>query len=95
MINIQNIDDNASFKWYLARYFYPACYNTKKITKTDEDFAKNLYFKYTKFSVKVRDIHKLKKRIPSPLVFSVLKIRKNHPIYVSEKSCEGNHVDLL
>ena len=95
MINIQNIDDNASFKWCIAKCFYPACYNTKKITKVDEDFAKNRNFKYTKFPVKVRDIHKIKKKKSIFISVFGCENKKKHPIYVLEKSCEVNHVDLL
>ena len=45
-----------------------------RITKVDKDFAKRLDFKYIKFSVKIRDIHK---SILSALAFLVLKIKKN------------------
>ena len=34
------------------------------------------------------------KRIPPVLVFLVMKIRKQHPIYVSKKLHEEKHVDL-
>ena len=59
MINIQNTDDNACFKWYLARYLNPADHNPRIITKADKDFAKRLDFKEMKFPVKTKDIHKI------------------------------------
>ena len=61
----------------LVRYLNLADHHPARITKTDKDFAKKLDFKDTKFPVKVRHIHKIKKRIPSTLVYSVMKIRKN------------------
>ena len=75
MINIQNT--NECFKWCLVRYLNPADRNPAKITKADKDFAKRLDFKDIKFPVKIRDIHKIEKRIPSRLVFLATKIKKN------------------
>ena len=75
MINIQNIDDNEFFNWYLVRYLYPADHHLATITKADNDFARELDFKDIKFSVKIRDIHKIEKK-SSSLVSSVVKIRK-------------------
>ena len=50
-----------------------------------------------KFPVKIRDIHKIKKkkRIPSTLMFLAIKNKEKHPIYVSKKRCEEKYVDLL
>ena len=74
LINIQNIDDNECFKWCLVRYLNPADYHPLRITKADKDFTKKLDFKDIKFSVKIRDIHRLKKkRIPWTLAFLVMK----------------------
>ena len=61
LINIQNMDDNKSFKRCLVKYLNPADRNAR-ITKNDRNFAKKLYFKDIKFPVKVRDIHKIKKK---------------------------------
>ena len=78
LINIQNINDNECFKLCLVRYLNPADHNPRRITKHDKDFAKRLDFKDKKFPVKIRGIHKIKeRRIPSALVFLVMKIRKN------------------
>ena len=76
MINIQNTDDNEWFKWCLVRHINPANHNPRRITKYDKDFAKRFDFKDIKFPVKIRDIHKSKKRIPSPLVSFAMKIKK-------------------
>ena len=62
LINIQNMDDNKCFKRCLVKYLNPADRNPARITKTDKNFAKKLYFKDIKFPVKVRDIHKIKKK---------------------------------
>ena len=62
LINVQNIDDNECFKWYLIRYVNPACHNPAIVTKADKDLAKKLDFKDIKFPVEVRDIHKIEKK---------------------------------
>ena len=62
MINVQNIDDNECFKWYLIRYVNPAYHNPVIVTKADKDLAKKLDFKDIKFPVEVRDIHKIEKK---------------------------------
>ena len=51
--------------------------NRRRITKAAKDFAKKIDFKGIKFLVKIRDIHRIGKRIPSTLVFLVMKIKKN------------------
>ena len=59
----------------MARYLNPGDHNPRRITKTDQPFAKRLDFKDIKFPVKTRDIRKIKKKKnPSALV---MKIRKN------------------
>ena len=78
LINIQNIDDNECFKWSRVRYLNHANHHIAKIKKADKDFTKKIDFKDIKFEVKIRDTHKIgKKRIPSALVFSAMKIKKN------------------
>ena len=77
LINIQNIDDNECFKQCLVRYLNPADHNPARITKADKDFAKKLDFKDIKFPVKIGNIHKIEKRIPSGLVLLAMKTKKN------------------
>ena len=77
LIDIQNIDDNKCFKWCLVWYLNPADDNRRSITKADKNFAKKPDFKDIKFPVKIRDIHKIEKKIPSALAFLVMKIKKN------------------
>ena len=77
LIDIQNIDDNKCFKWCLVWYLNPADDNRRSITKADKNFAKRPDFKDIKFPVKIRDIHKIEKKIPSALAFLVMKIKKN------------------
>ena len=77
LINIQNIDDNKCFKWCLVWYLNPADDNRRSITKADKNFAKRPDFKDIKFPVKIRDIHKIEKKIPSALAFLIMKIKKN------------------
>ena len=77
LIDIQNTDDNKCFKWCLVWYLNPADDNRRSITKADKNFAKRPDFKDIKFPVKIRDIHKIEKKIPSALAFLVMKIKKN------------------
>ena len=88
MINIQNIDDNESFKWCLLRYVHPADHNPRRITKADQDFPKKLDFKDIKFPVKVRNIHKIEKKNSFSISVFTYENEKKHPIYVSKKYCE-------
>ena len=60
----------------LVRYLHPVDHNSKSITKADKDFAKKLDFKDIKLPVKVREIHKIEKRILLELVVLVTKIKK-------------------
>ena len=65
LANIQNIDDNECFLWYLVRYLNPVDYQSARIAKADKDFANRLDFKDIKFPVKVRKLEiytKLKKK---------------------------------
>ena len=62
LINIQSIDDNECFKFSLVRYLNPANYHLARTTKADKEFSKKLDFKYIKFPVKIRDIHKIEKK---------------------------------
>ena len=62
LVNVQNIDDNECFKWRLLRYLDPADHNPRRFTKADNNFAKRLDFKDIKFSVKIKDIHKIEKK---------------------------------
>ena len=45
LINIQKIDDNESFKWYIVKYVNPANLHSARIRKADKDFAKKLSLK--------------------------------------------------
>ena len=40
LINIQDIDDNAYFKWSIVRYLNPASHHPVRITKADKNFEK-------------------------------------------------------
>ena len=61
-INIQNINDNKCFKWWLVRYLHPADNNPVRIRKIDEDLARKIDLKDIKFPVKIRNIHKTEKK---------------------------------
>ena len=74
----------------MGRYLYPANHNLRTITKAGKDFSKRLDVTEIKFSVKIRDIHKIKKRILSQLAFLVMKQSMYQKIAVKKK-----HVDLL
>ena len=61
----------------MVRYLNPPNNHAARITKADKDFANRLDFKDIKFPVKIRDIHKIEKRISSAFVFLAMKIKKN------------------
>ena len=61
-MNIQNVNYNECFKWCLVRNLHPVDYHSGRIRKIDKDFAKELDFKDTKFSIKVRNTCKIKKK---------------------------------
>ena len=67
-ITVQNIDYNKCFKWFLVRHLNPADHQLPRIRKAGKDI---------KFPVKIEALIKLKKRIPSALVFLIMKIKKN------------------
>ena len=77
MINIQNIDVNEWFKWCLVRYLYLAGHLAAIIRKVDKNFTRKLDFKDITFSVKIRDILSIEKRILIILVFLVMEKRQN------------------
>ena len=66
LINIQNADDNECLK-SLVRYLHPADHHPGRIRKVFKDFTREFDFKYIKFPVKIRDIHKTKKNDASVL----------------------------
>ena len=84
MINIQNFDDSECFKWYLVRYLHSAGHNLKRITKSDNDFTKNLDFNDIKFPVKVRDILTMKKKNSIWISAFGYENKEKHPKYVSK-----------
>ena len=92
-INIQNIDDSEFFKWSSVTYLNPADHHPARITKADKDFAKILDLKDINFPVKIRDIHKIKKKNSIGLSIFGYKNEEKYPIYVSKQCCEQKHVD--
>ena len=50
---------NALNEWCLVRYLNLADCNPTRITYADKDFANRLDFKYIRFAVKTREIHKI------------------------------------
>ena len=89
MINVQNIYDNEPCKWSLVRYLNLPDRNPGRIEKADKKFVKKLDFKDMKDPVKIKYIHKIKKRIPSTLVFGY-ENKEKHPISVSKICYEEN-----
>ena len=73
----------------------PGDHNPRRITKGDKDFAKRLDFKYIKFPVKIRDVHKIEKK--NSIIISIFgyENKEKYLIYVSKDWCEEKHVDLL
>ena len=76
-INIQNVDDNECFKWYLVRHVNTADHNAARIIKADKDFPKKLDFKDIQFPAKFKDIQKTEKKITLTVMFLVMKVRQN------------------
>ena len=65
------------------------------MTKSDKYFANRLDFKDTKFSAKIRDIHKIEKKNSVGISVFGYENKEKHPIYVSKQCCEEKTVDLL
>ena len=57
------------------RYLNPADHNPRRTTEADKSVARRLDFRYIKFPVKTRDIHKIKKRNPLEMVLLVMKTK--------------------
>ena len=89
-INIQNINHNEYFKWFIVRYLHAAHHNPRRITKTDKDFAKKLDIKDIKFPVKVRDIHKIEKKNSISISVFGYENKEKDQIYVSKNFSEEN-----
>ena len=85
MIDIQNIDDNEFFKWCLVKYLHPADHHPAGITKAEQDFSKRLDLKDIKFSVKSRDIRKIKKNNSIGINIFGYKNKEKYPTYVAKK----------
>ena len=82
----------------MVRYLNPADHNSRKIPKSDKDFAKRYDSKDIKRRVEIKDIHKIKKKKKKNFIgISVFgyKNKEKHQIYVSKKCCEEKHVDPL
>ena len=62
----------------MVRYLHPADHHPERIRKVNILYGDKLDFKDIKISVKVRDIHKIERKIPLALVSYVIKIRKNN-----------------
>ena len=71
----------------------PANHHPARIA--DKDFAKKLNFKDIKFLVKIRDIHKIEKKISIGISVFGYENKEKHPIYISKKCCDEKYVDLL
>ena len=95
MINIENNNDNECFKWSVVRFLNPADLHLGRITKSDKEFAKKFDCKDFKLPVKIRDIHKSKKKNSTDISVFGYENKEQHPIYVSKKCCKEKHVDLL
>ena len=62
-INFQNNDNNKCLKWCLSRYENPTDHHPATITKINKDFVRKQDFKDIKFPVKIKDSHKVEKRL--------------------------------
>ena len=77
MLNIQNFDDSERFKWCLIRCLNLVNHHPAKIRKVDKLFPDELDLEDMKFPVKVKDVHKIEKRILLALVLLVMKAKKH------------------
>ena len=78
----------------MVGYLYPVDHNLRRTRKSDKDLARDTDFKDKRFPGKIRDCHKIEKRIAWALLFLVTKIRKKYLIYVSRNTLKI-YVDLL
>ena len=85
LVIIQNIDDNECFKWSIVIYLNAADCNPAEITKADKEFAEEFDFKDIKFSVKIRDIHKIEKKNSIGISIFGYENNEKHQIYVLKK----------
>ena len=76
-------------------YLNPADHNPTRITKANKDFAKKLDFKDIRLPVKIRDIHKNRKKNSIGMSVFGYENKEKPPIYVSKKCCEEKRVDSL
>ena len=64
LINIQYTDENECLKWCLVKYLHLLDANLGRIRKNDKKaFARELDFKDIKLPVKIKDIHKIDKKL--------------------------------
>ena len=90
LINFWNlVNDNECLKWCLVEYLHPTDHNPRRIRKADKFYKAKWDFKDIKFLVKVRDIHKIERKIPSKLVFLVMNRRSK-----IQSTCQRNVVEI-
>ena len=85
MLNVQNIGDNECYKWFLVRYLQPADYHLVRIRKIGKLFKDKLDFEDIKFSVKIKDIHKIEKNNYIDISVFGYDNKIKYLIYVSKK----------
>ena len=90
MINIQSIDENECFKWYLVRSLNPADDHPARIRKAKRLFGDELNFKDIKFPLKIRDIPKTKNKNFINISIFDYQNKEKYPVYVPKKCCEEN-----
>ena len=74
----------------MVRYLNPEDCNPARITKADKYFAKKLGFKFIKFPVKNRDIHKIEKKSYIDINTFGYENKVKHPIYISKNVVKIN-----
>ena len=78
----------------MVRYLHPGNHNSRKVRKTDKDFAIKFDFKDIKFPFKIRDIHKIEKK--KIIRISVFGYKNNgKPLIYMSKNTFKRHVDLF
>ena len=68
-VNLQILMITNVIRWFLVRYLNFADHHSTIIRKIDKGFERKLDFKDKKIPVKIRDIHKKRKKMCQPQCF--------------------------
>ena len=75
----------AEEKWCSVTYLNAANHHGTWITGANKDFVKRVDSKDIKFSVKIKDIHKIEINISIHITVFGFENKEKHPLYVSKQ----------